>query len=190
MLGISRNVKSIGSDFAYKTAYERAGRDMSPIDEDHSNHTTGQGKAPLWPEDDDDDDFEEEDLEAVVVHNMESSLHRIHRIEARCERGSGITRQKSMDFLAATLGYDGRSSSPASMLPTVPGSPAVHSQMPTTPDANPEPLRLDGLPTIPDSKEASPIDLAPASSAGLPTILGSPANAAADPATPPRRGRS
>merc|ERR1712091_29548 len=103
-------------------------------------------------------DDEEEDLEEVIVHNMEDSLHRIHRIEARCERKGGITRAASLSFINATPSTSGsnlsslghgsagslaqlsRSATPT--LLTVPGSPPG-SASPRTPDgASPPPLRL------------------------------------------------
>ena len=130
------------------------GAAMSPIDEEASVHHTMGGRRPPTPSVDE----EEEDLEEVIVHNMEDSLHRIHRIEARCERKGGITRAASLSFINATpsnsgsnlssLGHSSagslaqlsRSATPT--LLTVPGSPPG-SASPRTPDgASPPPLRL------------------------------------------------
>merc|ERR1719263_2236258 len=57
---------------------------MPKIEEDISVHRCVQ-------DDEEAQAYEEEDLEAVVVQNMENSLHRIHRIEARSEQRAGIT---------------------------------------------------------------------------------------------------
>ncbi|KAH8052068.1 Na+/H+ antiporter 1 [Aureococcus anophagefferens] len=79
------------------------GAAMSPIDEEASVHHTMGGRRPPTPSVDE----EEEDLEEVIVHNMEDSLHRIHRIEARCERKGGITRAASLSFINATPSTSG-----------------------------------------------------------------------------------
>jgi len=86
---------------------------LTAIDEDASHHAPGPRAI----------DSDEEDLEAVIVRDMEASLHRIHRVERRCEERSGITRSETLKFIGSPSRPPTRVASDFDLSPII-GSPS------------------------------------------------------------------